>query len=81
MRKLKELGLTEALEIGYRLSPRGRAVVHAINMQQQQQPQPGCRPGLCRAVRLHAAVHPPKFTALVFPPQRMIPTRSSACGW
>jgi hypothetical protein len=31
VRKLKELGLTEALEIGYRLSPRGRAVVHAIN--------------------------------------------------
>ena len=31
VRKLKELGLTEALEIGYRLSPRGRAVVNAIN--------------------------------------------------
>jgi hypothetical protein len=27
VRKLKELGLTESLEIGYRLSPRGRAVV------------------------------------------------------
>ena len=25
VRKLKELGLTESLEIGYRLSPRGRA--------------------------------------------------------
>lgn len=31
VRKLKELGLTEALEIGYRLSPRGRAVLVAIN--------------------------------------------------
>lgn len=31
VRKLKDLGLTEALEIGYRLSPRGRAVVNAIN--------------------------------------------------
>ena len=31
VRKLKDLGLTEALEIGYRLSPRGRAVIHAIN--------------------------------------------------
>jgi hypothetical protein len=27
VRKLKELGLTESLDIGYRLSPRGRAVV------------------------------------------------------
>jgi predicted transcriptional regulator len=25
VRKLKELGLTESLEVGYRLSPRGRA--------------------------------------------------------
>jgi hypothetical protein len=27
VRKLKELGLTESLEVGYRLSARGRAVV------------------------------------------------------
>jgi hypothetical protein len=27
VRKLKELGLTESLEVGYRLSPRGRAVL------------------------------------------------------
>jgi hypothetical protein len=27
VRKLKELGLTESLEIGYRLSPRGEAVL------------------------------------------------------
>jgi hypothetical protein len=25
VRRLKELGLTESLEVGYRLSPRGRA--------------------------------------------------------
>jgi hypothetical protein len=31
VRKLKDLGLTEALEIGYRLSPRGRAVLIAVN--------------------------------------------------
>jgi ribosomal protein S19E (S16A) len=31
VRKLKDLGLTEALEIGYRLSPRGRVVLNAIN--------------------------------------------------
>jgi hypothetical protein len=31
VRKLKELGLTEALEIGYRLSLRGRVVLNAIN--------------------------------------------------
>jgi hypothetical protein len=27
VRQLKELGLTESLEVGYRLSPRGRAVL------------------------------------------------------
>ncbi|MCE7001731.1 hypothetical protein LWC34_02575 [Kibdelosporangium philippinense] len=27
VRKLKELGLTESLEVGYRLSPRGQAIV------------------------------------------------------
>lgn len=31
VRKLKDLGLTEALEIGYRLSLRGRVVLNAIN--------------------------------------------------
>jgi hypothetical protein len=30
VRKLKELGLTESLDIGYRLSPRGEAVVRAL---------------------------------------------------
>jgi hypothetical protein len=30
VRKLKELGLTESLERGYRLSPRGRAVLDAL---------------------------------------------------
>lgn len=30
VRKLKELGLTESLEVGYRLSPRGRAVLGTI---------------------------------------------------
>jgi hypothetical protein len=28
VRKLKELGLTESLEIGYRISPRGQALLH-----------------------------------------------------
>jgi hypothetical protein len=28
VRKLKELGLTESLEVGYRLSPRGKALLH-----------------------------------------------------
>jgi hypothetical protein len=27
VRKLKELGLTESLEVGYRLSPRGAALL------------------------------------------------------
>jgi hypothetical protein len=30
VRQLKELGLTESLEIGYRLSPRGRAVLEGL---------------------------------------------------
>ena len=30
VRQLKELGLTESLEIGYRLSPRGRAVLERL---------------------------------------------------
>jgi len=30
VRKLKELGLTESLEVGYRLSPRGRAALSAL---------------------------------------------------
>jgi hypothetical protein len=30
VRKLKGLGLTESLEIGYRLSPRGRAVLRHL---------------------------------------------------
>ena len=29
VRKLKEMGLTESLQVGYRLSPRGRAFVDA----------------------------------------------------
>jgi hypothetical protein len=31
VRKLKELGLTESLEVGYRLSPRGEAVLRTLN--------------------------------------------------
>ena len=31
VRKLKELGLTESLLVGYRLSPRGRAVLEALS--------------------------------------------------
>ena len=30
MRKLKELGLTESLEIGYRISPRGEVVLKRL---------------------------------------------------
>ena len=32
VRKLKELGLTESLEIGYRISPRGQAVLDVRNV-------------------------------------------------
>jgi hypothetical protein len=34
VRKLKELGLTESLERGYRLSPRGRAVLDALRREE-----------------------------------------------
>ena len=30
IRKLKELGLTESLDVGYRLSPRGELVLRAL---------------------------------------------------
>jgi DNA-binding MarR family transcriptional regulator len=30
VRKLKELGLTESLQVGYRLSPRGRALLERM---------------------------------------------------
>jgi hypothetical protein len=33
VRKLKELGLTESLDVGYRLSPRGRAFLAFTRMQ------------------------------------------------
>jgi predicted transcriptional regulator len=32
IRKLKELGLTESLEVGYRISPRGQAVVKKLKI-------------------------------------------------
>ncbi|MCK9519732.1 MAG: hypothetical protein M0R74_12025 [Dehalococcoidia bacterium] len=33
VRKLKAMGLTESLEVGYRLSPRGRALLHHLHDQ------------------------------------------------
>jgi hypothetical protein len=38
VRKLKELGLTESLRPGYRLSPRGRAVLAALEASSVPQP-------------------------------------------
>ena len=44
VRKLKELGLTESLDIGYRLSPRGQAVLDAGGPPRQRPaPPPGTR--------------------------------------
>lgn len=40
VRKLKELGLTESLDIGYRISPRGIAVLDADGVSRQRQPAP-----------------------------------------
>ncbi len=32
IRKLKDLGLTESLAVGYRLSPRGAAILEALRL-------------------------------------------------
>lgn len=40
VRKLKELGLTESLDIGYRLSPRGEAVVDGDGPPRERLPPP-----------------------------------------
>jgi hypothetical protein len=42
VRKLKELGLTESLPIGYRLSPRGRAILDRLAVTAAE-PRPGRR--------------------------------------
>jgi hypothetical protein len=44
VRKLKELGLTESLAIGYRLSPRGEAVVDHGGPPRRRAPRPGGTP-------------------------------------
>jgi hypothetical protein len=44
VRKLKELGLTESLERGYRLSPRGRAVLDALSADAPPPGPPRTRP-------------------------------------
>jgi hypothetical protein len=41
VRKLKELGLTESLPIGYRLSPRGRAVLERLQVSRDEGGQAG----------------------------------------
>ncbi|MFE0756568.1 hypothetical protein ACFW16_21575 [Inquilinus sp. NPDC058860] len=40
VRKLKALGLTESLEVGYRLSPRGRALLDRIGRDIEPAPRP-----------------------------------------
>lgn len=41
VRKLKELGLTESLDVGYRLSPRGRAVLARLDTPGTPSPEAG----------------------------------------
>ena len=53
VRKLKELGLTESLERGYRLSPRGRAIVERL---------PGVTP-VSAPARRHRPPSPPRRPA------------------
>jgi hypothetical protein len=38
VRQLKELGLTESLEVGYRLSPRGRVVLECVVRDRERKP-------------------------------------------
>jgi hypothetical protein len=47
VRKLKKLGLTQSFEVGYEISPRGRAYLDAI----RQRPRPGSRSASRRAPR------------------------------
>jgi hypothetical protein len=61
VRKLKELGLTEALEIGYRLSPRGRSILSAIESAEEER---------------HAAAAAAKPAAPTFLPPRIIVART-----
>jgi hypothetical protein len=65
VRKLKERGLTESLDIGYRLSARGAAVLdhegHARLAQGRSVPEPGIPlphvgPAATRALRAHGVV-------------------------
>ena len=44
VRKLKELGLTESLEVGYRLSPRGRAFLEQVSGKPGTPSEPGAGP-------------------------------------
>jgi len=44
VRKLKELGLTDSLDIGYRLSPRGVAVVDAGGLPREREAEPAGSP-------------------------------------
>jgi predicted transcriptional regulator len=39
IRKLKESGLTESLEVGYRLSPRGKRLLDHLRMLDKHKPQ------------------------------------------
>ena len=43
VRKLKELGLTESLEVGYRLSPRGKTVIRAAARRRGRSATPASR--------------------------------------
>src|SRR4029450_11925802 len=45
VRKLKELGLTESLEVGYRLSPRGRALLARVGSPRAREWAAGVRSG------------------------------------
>ena len=44
VRKLKKLGLTQSFEIGYELSPRGRAYVEAVGAAPSPPPKPSPKP-------------------------------------
>ena len=60
VRKLKELGLTESLEVGYRLSPRGEAVLRNLGVATLP-PRRGLRAAsrgtLTTSARIHRIVH------------------------
>ena len=74
VRKLKRLGLTQSFEVGYELSPRGRAYLAAAR------PKKGRRPTATRRPTAETAAAARKPTAKISPPRSRKRTAAPADG-